>query len=652
MPTKTLSLPESVSVALSWPGSFLGGGHVWSRRSFLPIACWFATVLLISSGIRAQTPALTVEQAYAAAISFAPADLEPTTTLGRDSSGAIVWSSTPYGAWGYRNDSSGRTLEAVDELGNRSLFSRDHSGRLMEVRNEYSNAGTWTERFVWDAEGLPFLRAVETGPTDVARKLSVLGITEGLTPMAEEPVITEDTSGTTWFFSNFFASATFWRTANLETVPDGVPYLGETTYALGLQLSAWMEMAPEGIWIRDDHGGARLQTYDTESRLVSAEDASGTIVSVERDAEGRPTNLYIGEVALLRYTYGAGGAWTKELIDRRTGEVVYAVDSAAASGDSYQWPQESVYRPRPVTQALLAGYAPVVEWDSVFPWDGHVLANLSGEPYALLPIGSELPSWRSITPLADWPARERIDYSADQVVIHVATDADGPDGSLQTVAITLPRRPSPEPPFFTDPQIAFALEVCNTNCICITRSVKAGIYVEVRCPRDVLQIDPRGRNRGDGGPRLPDNRPRDLGRGGQLTEGQRAAQARGRIRAKMSFDNYPACRDLFKDYAKPHNDGQWVLDNIFVSNGEGLRDEDGRIPCSERVAGRPVSAWARTRGRNVYLCKAFETLGANDAAIRLIHESLHIAGLGENPPDPGAMTAPEINALVKQKCQL
>lgn len=635
-------------------GLFWEEGHVWSRKSFLPIACWSAvSLLLVPSGIRAQTsaPEFTIEQAYAAAVSFAPADVDPNTILGRDSSGEVVWVSGPDGSWGNRNDSSGRTLESVDELGNRFLFSYDLSGRRVAVRNEYIHAGTWTERSVWDAADHPFLRAIETGPTDVARKLAVLGIAEGVTPMAEESTITEDESGTTWFFPSPFASTTIWYSANQEAVPDGVPYLRETTYALGLRMSVWREMSPEGSWVRDDHGGARLENYDTVDRLMTAEDANGLIVAAEYGAEYRPAALYIGDVALLRYTYGADGSWSKELIDRRTGEVIYSVESAAAPGRD----RESVYRPRPVTHAWIPERGPVVEWDEIFPWDGHVLANLNGQPYALLPIDSEATPWRSISP---WPSQERIDYSADQMIIHLVADK-GPDGIPQTVAISLPRRPAPEAPApapdFGTPSLSSTVEFCNLDCICITRYLKAGIYVEVRCPSSVIQIIPRVPIiPGVGGPRTPGGGARNTPQGLPLTPAQKLKAAQGTNKANETLTKYRECQDLFQPYGI--SDGRTVLGSLVLSNGEGLRDSKDEIPCDK--PNRP-SAWlgmatrtGSTTRSNVHLCRRFENLTMNEAAMTLIHESLHVAGMPEYPPVPGAMTSAQINALVRQKCRL
>jgi hypothetical protein len=52
------------------------------------------------------------------------------------------------------------------------------------------------------------------------------------------------------------------------------------------------------------------------------------------------------------------------------------------------------------------------------------------------------------------------------------------------------------------------------------------------------------------------------------------------------------------------------------------------------------------------LCPGFGDLKSNDAALVLIHEALHHAGLEEAPGYEGAMTAVEIDELVAKHCGL
>jgi hypothetical protein len=43
-------------------------------------------------------------------------------------------------------------------------------------------------------------------------------------------------------------------------------------------------------------------------------------------------------------------------------------------------------------------------------------------------------------------------------------------------------------------------------------------------------------------------------------------------------------------------------------------------------------------------------LDTDKAALVLLHEALHFAGLTEQPHDPRAMTSSEINDMVKDRC--
>ena len=52
------------------------------------------------------------------------------------------------------------------------------------------------------------------------------------------------------------------------------------------------------------------------------------------------------------------------------------------------------------------------------------------------------------------------------------------------------------------------------------------------------------------------------------------------------------------------------------------------------------------------VCKELGHASRKMAAVVLLHEALHYAGLREQPKDPSAMTASEINGLVMERCGL
>lgn len=53
-----------------------------------------------------------------------------------------------------------------------------------------------------------------------------------------------------------------------------------------------------------------------------------------------------------------------------------------------------------------------------------------------------------------------------------------------------------------------------------------------------------------------------------------------------------------------------------------------------------------------WVCPAFSSLKVQRAALTLIHEALHSAGMPERPQTPGARSSAEINDLVRDRCGL
>jgi hypothetical protein len=57
-------------------------------------------------------------------------------------------------------------------------------------------------------------------------------------------------------------------------------------------------------------------------------------------------------------------------------------------------------------------------------------------------------------------------------------------------------------------------------------------------------------------------------------------------------------------------------------------------------------------GPTTWLCREFSRLTDKKAAMIIIHEALHHAGLTERPKDPKAMTSAGINRMVSKRCGL
>lgn len=63
-----------------------------------------------------------------------------------------------------------------------------------------------------------------------------------------------------------------------------------------------------------------------------------------------------------------------------------------------------------------------------------------------------------------------------------------------------------------------------------------------------------------------------------------------------------------------------------------------------------VTAFTQLGGRVTRLCPSFGDVDRQTAALLLIHEALHSAGMPESPSTAGAFTPNEINRLVKSAC--
>lgn len=69
-----------------------------------------------------------------------------------------------------------------------------------------------------------------------------------------------------------------------------------------------------------------------------------------------------------------------------------------------------------------------------------------------------------------------------------------------------------------------------------------------------------------------------------------------------------------------------------------------------RVCNRDMSAFTQVGSPVTWVCDGFARLSTEKAALVILHEALHTAGLPEQPQDPRAMTSGEINSLVMNRC--
>ncbi len=70
----------------------------------------------------------------------------------------------------------------------------------------------------------------------------------------------------------------------------------------------------------------------------------------------------------------------------------------------------------------------------------------------------------------------------------------------------------------------------------------------------------------------------------------------------------------------------------------------------KKVCGRNL-AYTFVGAPTTFICPKFERVSDQHAAMVLIHEALHTAGLEEAPTTPGAKTSQQINSMVAKSCR-
>ncbi|MCH7666110.1 MAG: hypothetical protein IH936_09325 [Acidobacteria bacterium] len=117
---------------------------------------------------------------------------------------------------------------------------------------------------------------------------------------------------------------------------------------------------------------------------------------------------------------------------------------------------------------------------------------------------------------------------------------------------------------------------------------------------------------------------------------------RGVRLAKSRLRDNSTCRQLFEAFGK---DAKEVMDESRY-HWVALSAEE--TACQQKHA----AAFTWVGEDLTCLCPAFASLSVNDAAIALVHEALHHAGLTEQPGDPLGMTRDQIDQMVRTSCRL
>lgn len=110
-----------------------------------------------------------------------------------------------------------------------------------------------------------------------------------------------------------------------------------------------------------------------------------------------------------------------------------------------------------------------------------------------------------------------------------------------------------------------------------------------------------------------------------------------------------ACADLFRQLGE---DGIGMLKTGLYLPVHSYRNEVvvcGRDPATNSW-GADILAYTKVGGAPTWICRNFARVSTETAAVAVIHEALHHAGLNERPHDRLAMSSSEITAMVKDQC--
>ena len=144
---------------------------------------------------------------------------------------------------------------------------------------------------------------------------------------------------------------------------------------------------------------------------------------------------------------------------------------------------------------------------------------------------------------------------------------------------------------------------------------------------------------------------------GRLDDGREAALASGpRLHGALSGRSVRNLRlgfDLALEAVRSNPRCGTLFTALGASGPETLGSTFYAAPVAQpgtRACAGGVAAFTTVRGRVSWLCPEFGNLHPRAAALTLIHEALHSAGMPEGPATAGALTAQEINDLVAGAC--
>lgn len=630
--------------------------------------CLAVAVILGTTAPPASAQALTAETALDEVRTFTPSPTDAAVTQGLDSQGRVVWASGPSGWVAFRLSSDGRIEEELDAFGSRARFSYDGKGHVSEVVFQQSGKEPRAERFIRDPSGALFAEAVEAPSNPkLAAKLAALGATAEVT----DSYLNDPDQPTHRLLESSFASRRIHDLVGADKPEDGDVVFAETTSTRDLAMTVTRRELPEGSLFEDDWGGWQLVTYDKDQRMAAVSDAVGYVARIARDAEGRPTDVLLGDGWVLHYVYDAYGIWTKKQIaELATGQIYFEANRQRGESVIPEIIHKGDVPPRRVARLWLRDSGPMAEFDDDFSANGSLVVTVAGEPYALIPLeaGTRPMPVYSVPLFGDDRTRERVDYSSSEIRIHLETEPGGPSSiAPSSVVVVVPRKAAP-----VEPGSAGKAAQRRRNRHVGPRAIEAkncpskpkifGIDITVcasATPLPTIPPPPIPVGGGPSSPGGPGTRPgndRNPPQGDDISDrSQLATKLRDAKAAALSKLANPTCSQLFGNANYNMHDGVYIIRDFTIYRDGTNAFEGGQRLC---VGSRP--AYTRQHGRRVLLCReAFLAQSPNEAATTIIHEALHTAGqaecrvarpAGPNGNPPACPTTEMINDTVRRAC--
>ena len=110
--------------------------------------------------------------------------------------------------------------------------------------------------------------------------------------------------------------------------------------------------------------------------------------------------------------------------------------------------------------------------------------------------------------------------------------------------------------------------------------------------------------------------------------------------AAARIEELEECSDMFASLGA---DGLEMLNTTLYFPARALNRSDGMC--------RRAAAYTTIGGKSTFVCPEFSSLSDDRAAMYVVHEALHHAGLSEKPLDRRGMTSLQINTMVATKCR-